>query len=921
MQSPPEHNRQAHLLALITAGLAVVMALLTPFWAVTWYRTPFLGLLLEPNNVVSAIASEGWPARASGIDLDYNRLLALNGRPTPDADSLTAILQEDGTSPVRATFARRDGTEFELTITPLAHPPFADLLTLFIIPYIVGLAFLVIGLWTYSLRRDLRASRALLVFTSGLSIVTTTFLDMNTTRHAVLFWALSLGLIGASLTHLALVFPQPIRFLRRWPRARWIPWFIYLALVPSTVTAILRPADPYFYINTWQWGYLFITVAVLLFLVTLTWRIVRTDQPFVRQQSRVMIFGAIIAFAPALYYITPLAFGVVTNFYAWLIFPALVVFPLSITYAILRYRLLDVDRIFSRALGYLLAIGVALTLFYGLLTLFSLFVNNAVRSNDPLVVASYLLLLVIGFAPLRVFIQRAIDRLFYRSPADYRRALTSLSRGLVITPDLTQTLRTLEEHITLALAPDKFGIHLYNDQLGEYLPHSTREDSAPPYQVDDPLVAHLASSRAPVWLPPNAPFPAPLQDSANAYKRLLGFTLVPLHYEGRLIGFMSLGPRRSGDLYNSDDLDFLAAVAAQSTLALENARLFANLRRTLDQTLEMKSLMDDIFASIATGVITTDLKRRITLLNRAAESILGVDVSQMTGQLLATAIPELNVELDGTLERGETLMSEELSRTLPSRGDLYLRLSVSPLLDAQRATNGATIVFEDLTERRKIEAERERIKQTFGRVVAPRVRDRLLANPDNLNLDGAKQLVTILFADLSGFTTYSEKNPPEAVFKVLNTYLALAAQSILNEEGTLDKFMGDAVLAIWNSPDPQPDHALRAVRAALAIVQGSSAAHHVFADPEQHMTFRIGITTGSAMIGNVGTDQLFNYTAIGDTVNLAQRLQASAESGQILLEKSTFDILSEQIIASPLDPVVLKGRARSTQVYELKGLK
>ncbi len=921
MQSPPEHNRQAHLLALIMAGLAVLMALLTPFWAATWYRTPFLGLLLEPNNVVSAISVEGWPARASGIQLDYDQLLAINGRDTPDADSVIAILQENGTAPVQATFAPRDGTQFELTITPLAHPPFADLLTLFIIPYLVGVAFIVIGLWTYSLRRDLRASRALLVFTSGLSIATTTFLDMNTTRHAVLFWALSLGLIGASLTHLAMVFPHPIRFIRRWPRARWVPWFLYLALVPQTVIAILRPADPYFYINTWQSGYIFITLAALLFVATLVYRVFRTDQPIVRQQSRVMFFGAVIAFAPSLYYITPLAFGVVTNFYAWLIFPALVVFPLSITYAILRYRLLDVDRIFSRALGYLLAIGVALTLFYGLLTLFSLFVNNALESNDPLVVASYLLLLVIGFAPLRALIQRAIDRLFYRSPADYRRALTSLSRSLVITPDLTQTLRTLEEHMTQALAPEKFGLHLYNDALGEYLPHSTREDSAPPYQVDDPLVMLLASSRTPVWLPPNGPFPAPLQDSANSYKRLLGFTLVPLHYEGRLIGFMSLGPRRSGDLYNSDDLDFLAAVAAQSTLALENARLFANLRRTLDKTLEMKSLMDDIFASIATGVITTDLKRRITLLNRAAESILGVDVSQMTGQLLATAIPELKLELDGTLERGETLLSEELSRTLPTRGDLYLRLSVSPLLDAQRATNGATIVFEDLTERRKIEAERERIKQTFGRVVAPRVRDRLLANPDNLNLDGAKQIVTILFADLSGFTTYSEKHPPETVFKVLNTYLALAAQSILNEEGTLDKFMGDAVLAIWNSPDPQADHALRAVRAALAIVRSSAEARRLFSDPEQHMTFRIGITTGSAMIGNVGTDQLFNYTAIGDTVNLAQRLQASAESGQILLEKSTFDILSDQIIASPLKPMVLKGRAQATQVYELKGLK
>src|SRR5262249_33670676 len=154
-----------------------------------------------------------------------------------------------------------------------------------------------------------------------------------------------------------------------------------------------------------------------------------------------------------------------------------------------------------------------------------------------------------------------------------------------------------------------------------------------------------------------------------------------------------------------------------------------------------------------------------------------------------------------------TVLSAELSHTIPERGDLHLRLSVSPLRDAYLATKGATFVFEDLTEQRKLEAERELIRRTFGRVVAPRVRDRLLANPDNLQLDGAKQLVTILFADLSGFTTYSEKHDPETVFSVLNQYLSLAAQAILEQEGTLDKFMGDAVMAIWNSPDPQPDHA------------------------------------------------------------------------------------------------------------------
>lgn len=906
------------------AGIAIAMLVLTPFWAVQWVRTPFLGVALEPHNVVSQLNGADWPARNNGV-IFADRLLALNGQPMPDAKAVNAFLQKNGTQPVQATFSRRAGGTFDVIITPLANPPFADFFSFFIIPYLVGLAFLSIGIWTYSLRRDLRASRALLVFTSGLSVMTSGFLDMDTTRNAALFWALSLGVVGASMAHLALVFPQPMRFVLRRPRLRYISWAVFILLAIPTIFAIFDSTDPYFYINTWQWGYLFITLAALLFLGTLSYRVLRSDLPLVRQQSRVIIFGAIIAFMPALYYIAPLAFGIFTQFYAWLIFPALIIFPLSITYAILRYRLLDVDRFFSRALAYLLAIGAALAVFYGLLTLLSIYVQQNIHASDPLVIASYLLLLVIGFNPLRGFIQRGIDRLFYRSPADYRRALTSLSRRLVITPDLTQTIHTLDEQIAQALAPEKFLIYLYNDDLGQYFPHATRDDSAPAYEIEEPLIRFLASSRTPIWLPPNGPLPAPLQNSTDAYQRLMGFSFVPLHYEDKLIGFMALGPRRSGDLYTSDDLDFLSAVAAQSTLALENARLFANLRRTLDQTMEMKNLMDDIFSSVAAGIITTDLKRRITLLNRAAENILGVEVKKAIGRSLAKVIPGLGDELvsvaENTIARGETIISTELSHNVPPRGDLYLRLSVSPLRDAYLGTKGATFVFEDLTEQRKVEAERELIRRTFGRVVAPRVRDRLLANPDNLQLDGAKQLVTILFADLGGFTTYSEKHDPETTFSVLNQYLSLAAQAILEQEGTLDKFMGDAVMAIWNSPDPQLDHAMRAVRAALEIVERVSAVHAGAKGADQNLFFRIGITTGHAIVGNVGTDQLFNYTAIGDVVNLAFRLQSSAKSGQILLEKATYDIVADRVIAGPLEPITVKGREQVTEIFELKGLK
>ncbi len=165
--------------------------------------------------------------------------------------------------------------------------------------------------------------------------------------------------------------------------------------------------------------------AIGLFLAFLVWRILRSDSPVVRQQSRVIIFGASLSFAPMMiFYLLPTAFSnTPQEFNASIYFPLLILLPLSITYAILRYRLLDVDRVLANILTYTLTTGVTLAVFYGLVTVLSLAIRQTVRPDNPLLIALYLLALVLGLSPLRHFVQRIIDRFFYRAPADYRRVL------------------------------------------------------------------------------------------------------------------------------------------------------------------------------------------------------------------------------------------------------------------------------------------------------------------------------------------------------------------------------------------------------------------------------------------------------------------------------------------------------------------
>ncbi len=906
---------------LAWAWVALVVIVLAPFWAYQWYRLPFVGLFLEPHNVVSQIVGDDWPAKQAGVR-DYDRVVAVNGEAAPNSKSLREAVRQAGDE-LTLRVQPQKGQSYRLDITPR---PFrmGELITWFVIPYIVGVATWGIGIWAYRLSKNKGAAAAFLVFTSAASVIMSAYFDMNTTQHFVLGWALSLPITGGAIAQLALVFPRKMPFVERYPRARFLPWILVVAFALPIGRQILFPTHPWGYINTWLASYGLISLAIVLFLTTLVVRVLRSDSPIIRQQSRIIVFGAALAFGPVLFtFLLPSAFGQLVRFRVDLAFPAIVVLPLSVAYALVRYRMLDVDRVMGATLTYVLTAGGAVGLFYLLLTLLSLLVPAEIAPNDPVLVALYLLVLVVALNPIRNLMRRGIDRLFYRTRADYRRVLSHLSRELVISPQMEHTLKMLEQELQAALRPERVLVYLFDDQDAVYRPQSTNDHEGALLPAEHPLVEMLESGSGAVWLPPGRSLPEALESETETLAAIGCRVFVPLRYEGKLIGFLALGPRLSGDPYTSDDLDFLEAVAGQSSLALENVRLFANLQETLNQTLEMKNLMDDIFASMSSGVITTNLKCKVTLFNQAAERILGVPMDQVMGErineVFAAMGPQFSLMTETALEEGLPTLGKELNPTLPERGRLFLRLSCTPLRDAQLGTKGATVMIDDLTRQRKLEADRERIRQTFGRVVAPRVRDRLLADPGNLRLDGARQPITVLFADIHQFTPFSERTPPEKLFEVLNSYLSLAANAVLEQEGTLDKFMGDAVMAFWNAPDEQDDHALRAVGAALAM-DAAIRKHRHDLGREFQLYFSIGVSTGEAMVGNVGTSDLFNYTVIGDIVNYAQRLESIAEPGQILLAEPTYEAIADSVVVEQLPPVQVKGKAEPAVVYELSSL-
>jgi class 3 adenylate cyclase len=219
----------------------------------------------------------------------------------------------------------------------------------------------------------------------------------------------------------------------------------------------------------------------------------------------------------------------------------------------------------------------------------------------------------------------------------------------------------------------------------------------------------------------------------------------------------------------------------------------------------------------------------------------------------------------------------------------------------------------------ELRAVQHNIRKTFERFVSPSVVEQLLRDPTQVQLGGKLQVVTVMFADLEGFTSISEYTEPEMLLTILNLYHTMMVHMIREHGGTIDKFTGDGVMALYNTPLEQDDHALRAVVTALHIRESLPEFHQQFDHPYQ-MPINFGIHTGLAVVGNVGAPDIMNYTAVGDTVNIAARLQGISSGGQILVSNVTQEQLMEDVITRSIGDVKVKGRSESVMTYEVEGL-
>jgi adenylate cyclase len=380
--------------------------------------------------------------------------------------------------------------------------------------------------------------------------------------------------------------------------------------------------------------------------------------------------------------------------------------------------------------------------------------------------------------------------------------------------------------------------------------------------------------------------------------------------DGSCYGVMQALNRRSGEPFRSDDLMRMKAFASQAAIAIENAKLFS-------EVVTERNYNDSILSSLSNGVITVDRSGKVIKSNAAARHILtnehSIFESENIGLILRLKNETLNSDLRSALVKGErsSLTDVDLETSDKQRAR-SVNLSVAPLIRETDKAAETLIVIEDISESK-------RLNSTLRRFMPQEIVDEVLGK-DQESLFGSACNASILFADIRQFTSLSEAMTPRETVDMLNEVFGVLCEAISLTEGVVDKFIGDAIMAVYGVPLERSNDAEHAVDGGLAIldaIRSLNQARRASQRPE--LKLGIGISTGEVVAGTIGSQKRMDYTVIGDTVNLASRLQSSTKTYgvDLIISEKTRELLGPDYIVRNLDVITVRGRQAATALFEV----
>jgi signal transduction histidine kinase len=675
------------------------------------------------------------PGAKAGIHV-RDRLIDIEGVPIQKAEDVTKVLVRKGTWLPASYQVQTRGVEIKTNVVVGEQPVDRAM----ICQYAVGSAYLLIGLFVYFRRGS--ANKALhfyvLCLTSFISLCFHYTGKFNALDQIILYGNVAAGLLAPTMfLHFCLTFPEP----RPWIQGRLRTALLYLpatvlsivftAFLTGTVTIAIPLMEVGWMLNR-IWMVLW-TVPYLLGAIILNAENRRTEDPIVRQQLKWLRNGSLYGILPfALLYVVPYVMGAIPNNYMKFSVASLTIIPLTLAYAIVRYRLMDVDIIFRRSYAYTLATLCVLATFYAVI--FSL--GNLVKQHLPGDNTFSMLVMLTSaflFQPIRNWIQERLDRHFYSDRYDYRRTLVEFARELGSETDLDAMLGSVGErllptlqvkHLAFFMAEDCGGSttfrlkktmggnpRLTGVDIGE-LDLNFLEEARSESYIFFERTRHQLDAVSRAW-------------PASMRKTIADLDLtyyVPCRVRSRTVAYIGLSRTVDGDYLSSVDLELMSTLAGYVAIAIENAGLYRSLQRKVEEYERLKEFSENIVESINVGILAADLDDRVESWNTQIEQLTGVSREEALGKRLSELFPaELVEQFDRV--RGETgihnIYKFELKPHAAAVGvngksnghghapsklsDATLNIAIAPLIAKDQERIGRLIILDDVTDRAELE--------------------------------------------------------------------------------------------------------------------------------------------------------------------------------------------------------------------------
>ena len=830
------------------SGLMAVICVVSFVSAVSWINKPFAGFLTYKELLVGSIANREWPGTKAGLKF-LDKIVAVDGQPVSDGqDLIDAAAQRKPGDLIHYTV--ESGGKTHQVSVPVTIFSTKDFLLIFFITFLGGVILFALGVIVFVLKPNMHSSWVFFYVCLSIGAYMVSSPDSQTGYLLNHINTLTLSFFPATVFHFFSVFPDRKRVLDRMPKLE------YLIYVPASILAALYH---FYYLSlsgilipdaiTWRpdlrmlgalarFFTLFCAVGMITFLIHSNYRAATI---MARQRARMIAFGVFIGFGIPVFLMVAVYFLKVIFPWNFLVL-FVIIFPATIAYSIIRHNLFDADTIIRQTVGYVL-VTAAVVGAYGLVTVsFNVFMGKYQVAQSRTFPILFTLGVILVFNPLRNRIQILVDRLFFRKDYDYQEIMQKISETMRSLLNQNQICKGIMKFALEPMFVDSGSVMILNKAKNEYecfintdkrreakrstddavkasmtekrtvfeyettgataIAESVTENSNLILSVDEPLMRKIAELKKEITLydiKESSLFESDRQACEQVFERLGASLIVPLIYENRLSGVITMGQKKSGKFYNREDINLLTALASQGALAIENARM-----------------------------------------------------------------------------------------------------------------------VEEIIEKERI---RTKILDAFGKYVTPEVRDQILAG--KIPLDGESKEVTVLFADLRDFTTLAESTTPKEVVRIINGYFSEMADAIGQNHGLVLQFIGDEIEAVFGAPLPLENHPTHAVRAALAmrerlVVVNENLKQQGYG-PLRH---GIGIHTGDVVAANIGSEDRLSYAMVGDTVNVASRIQGlNKELGtDFLISATTVEKLVDNIEVEKLPATTVKGKRDPVNIYKLKYL-